>query len=87
MRVAGPLDAAQQERLAGALSTRYGADVTVNVVVDPEVLGGMRVEIGDDVIDGTVSSRINDLRQRLAGLEQKEHHGRSDHPPKSSVTR
>jgi F-type H+-transporting ATPase subunit delta len=31
------------------------------------VLGGMRVEIGDDVIDGTVSSRINDLRQRLAG--------------------
>ncbi|GAA4074188.1 hypothetical protein GCM10023065_31150 [Microbacterium laevaniformans] len=51
MRVAGPLDAAQQERLAGALSTRYGADVTVNVVVDPEVLGGMRVEIGDDVID------------------------------------
>ncbi|AUG30282.1 MULTISPECIES: F0F1 ATP synthase subunit delta [Microbacterium] len=67
VRVAGALDAAQQDRLAAALSARYDADVTVNVVVDPEVLGGMRVEIGDDVIDGTVSSRINDLRQRLAG--------------------
>lgn len=67
VRVADTLDAAQQERLASALSTRYGADVTVNVIVDPQVLGGMRVEIGDDVIDGTVSSRINDLRQRLAG--------------------
>ncbi|MBF4561802.1 F0F1 ATP synthase subunit delta [Microbacterium sp. VKM Ac-2870] len=67
VRVASGLDAAQQDRLAAALSARYDADVTVNVVVDPQVLGGMRVEIGDDVIDGTVSSRINDLRQRLAG--------------------
>ncbi|EIC09188.1 ATP synthase F1, delta subunit [Microbacterium sp. oral taxon 186 str. F0373] len=67
VRVANALDATQQERLASALSTRYGVDVTVNVIVDPQVLGGMRVEIGDDVIDGTVSSRINDLRQRLAG--------------------
>jgi F-type H+-transporting ATPase subunit delta len=67
VRVASVLDAPQQKRLADALSTRYGTDVTVNVVVDPQVLGGMRVEIGDDVIDGTVSSRINDLRQRLAG--------------------
>ncbi|GAA3038157.1 F0F1 ATP synthase subunit delta [Microbacterium dextranolyticum] len=67
VRVAADLDATQRERLATALSARYGADVAVNVVVDPKVLGGMRVEIGDDVIDGTVSSRINDLRQRLAG--------------------
>ncbi|GEB95512.1 F0F1 ATP synthase subunit delta [Microbacterium lacticum] len=67
VRVAAAPDAAQQQRLAEALRARHGSDVTVNVVVDPEVLGGMRVEIGDDVIDGTVSSRINDLRQRLAG--------------------
>lgn len=67
VRVASELDAAQRDRLAAALSSRYGSDVTVNVVVDPSVVGGMRVEIGDDVIDGTVSSRINDLRQRLAG--------------------
>lgn len=67
VHVARALDAAQRERLATALSTRYGADVTLNVVVDPEVVGGVRVEIGDDVIDATVSTRINDLRQRLAG--------------------
>ena len=64
---ASPLDAAQVDRLSAALSQRYGADITVNLVVDPSVVGGVRVEIGDDVIDATVSSRINDLRQRLAG--------------------
>ncbi len=67
VRVATALDAAQQGRLAAALGAKYGNDVTLNVVVDPTVLGGVRVEIGDDVIDATVSSRINDLRQRLAG--------------------
>lgn len=67
VRVANALDAAQQSRLAAALGAKYGSDVTLNVVVDPTVLGGVRVEIGDDVIDATVSSRINDLRQRLAG--------------------
>jgi len=67
VRVANVLDAAQQDRLAAALSARYGTDVTLNVVIDPTVIGGARVEIGDDVIDATVSSRINDLRQRLAG--------------------
>jgi F-type H+-transporting ATPase subunit delta len=38
-----------------------------NVVVDPEVIGGVRVEIGDDIIDGTVVSRLDDARRRLAG--------------------
>ena len=45
----------------------YGRDVHLNVIVDPEVLGGIRVEIGDDVIDGTVSSRLDDAGRRLAG--------------------
>lgn len=61
------LDDAQLSRLGAALSQRYGVDVTVNLVVDPAVVGGVRIEIGDDVIDATVSSRLNDLRQRLAG--------------------
>ncbi|WP_312677551.1 F0F1 ATP synthase subunit delta [Microbacterium sp.] len=67
VHVAQPLDAAQLERLRSGLSQRYGSDVALNVVVDPKVVGGVRVEIGDDVIDATVSSRLNDLRQRLAG--------------------
>ena len=37
------------------------------MVVSPEVIGGIRVEIGDDVIDGTVSSRLDDARRKLAG--------------------
>ena len=39
----------------------------LNVVVDPEVLGGIRVEIGDDVIDGTVVTRLDAARRKLAG--------------------
>lgn len=60
-------DAPQLERLRSVLSQRYGADVALNLVVDASVVGGMRVEIGDDVIDATVAARLNDLRQRLAG--------------------
>lgn len=64
---AAPLGAAQTERLARALSARYGADVSLNVVIDPDVVGGLRVQIADDVIDASVSTRLADLRHRLAG--------------------
>ena len=42
---------------AQALSQQYATPVHLQVVVDPDVVGGLRVEIGDDVIDGTVASR------------------------------
>jgi len=64
---AAPLSAAQSDRLVAALSQRYGTAVTLNTVIDPTVVGGMRVQIADDVIDASVSSRLADLRQRLAG--------------------
>ncbi len=67
VHVARPLDAAQTDRLRAAMSERTGSDIALNVVVDASVVGGVRVEIGDEVIDDTVSSRLNDLRQRLAG--------------------
>jgi F-type H+-transporting ATPase subunit delta len=49
------------------LARQYDRPVHLNVVVDPDVIGGIRVEIGDDVIDGTVVSRLDDARRRLAG--------------------
>ena len=64
---AAPISAAQQERLIAPLSARYGRPVAVNTVIDPAVVGGLRVQIGDDVIDASVASRLNDLRLRLAG--------------------
>jgi len=67
VRVARPLAAADRQRLAGALSHTYGHEVHLNVIVDPEVIGGIRVEIGDDVIDGTVSNRLDEAGRRLAG--------------------
>lgn len=67
VRVARPLSDGDLQRLAQALSTQYGRQVHLNVVVEPDLLGGMRVEIGDDVIDGSVSSRLDDARRKLAG--------------------
>lgn len=64
---AAPLSAAQQTRLSAALTARYGREVRVDVIVDPSVLGGLRVQVGDEVVDGTVSSRLTDLRLQLAG--------------------
>jgi F-type H+-transporting ATPase subunit delta len=67
VRVARPMTAADLERLAEVLGHQYATTVHLNVVVDPEVLGGIRVEIGDEVIDGTVASRLDDARRRLVG--------------------
>jgi F-type H+-transporting ATPase subunit delta len=67
VRVARPLADAERDRLTGALSAQYGRPVHLNVVVDPSLVGGLLVEIGDDVIDGTVVGRIDEARRRLAG--------------------
>jgi F-type H+-transporting ATPase subunit delta len=67
VRVARELGTQGEQRLAGVLARQYDRPVHLNVVVDPDVIGGIRVEIGDDVIDGTVVSRLDDARRRLAG--------------------
>jgi len=64
--VASPLTAEQTKRLSTALSAQYGNTIRINQLVDPSILGGMRVQVGDEVIDGSVASRIADLRLRLA---------------------
>ncbi|MEZ0581143.1 F0F1 ATP synthase subunit delta [Nocardioides sp. MH1] len=67
VRVARPLGADDERRLTDALAAQYGRSVHLHVVVDPGVLGGIKVEIGDDVIDGTVASRLDDARRKIAG--------------------
>jgi len=67
VRVARELIDADRTRLEAALSRQYGRNVHLNVVVEPGLLGGMRVEIGDDVIDGTVDARLDEARRKLVG--------------------
>ena len=67
VRVAKPLSDADTARLAAALQRTYGRPIHLNLLVDPEVLGGIKVEIGDDVIDGTIASRLDDARRDLSG--------------------
>ena len=67
VRTARELSGSERERLAQALSQQYDVSVHLQVVLDPSVIGGLRVEIGDDVIDGTVASKLDDAQRKLAG--------------------
>jgi F-type H+-transporting ATPase subunit delta len=61
-----PLQAAQLDRLRAGLEATYGRPLQLNQVINPDLIGGLRVQVGDDVIDGSVATRINDLRLQLA---------------------
>ena len=59
--------AAQLERLTGLLERAYGRSVQLNISVDPEVIGGLRIQVGSEVVDSTLLARLDDARRRLAG--------------------
>jgi F-type H+-transporting ATPase subunit delta len=56
----------QERRLAARLSEMYGREVSLKITVDPRVIGGMRVRVGSDLFDGTVSRRLAEARHALA---------------------
>ncbi len=63
--VAAPLSDERKQRLTDALAKQYSRQVHLNVVVDPEVLGGVRIEIGDDRIDSTIETRLAEAHRQL----------------------
>jgi F-type H+-transporting ATPase subunit delta len=65
--VATDLTEQQAERLSAALQRIYRKPVLLQVVLDTEVLGGIRVKVGDEVVDGTVLRRLEEARRRLTG--------------------
>jgi F-type H+-transporting ATPase subunit delta len=67
VRVARELEDDDAQRLQSALAGQYDRPVHLNVVVDPDVIGGVRVSIGDEVIDGSVATRLDEARRQLAG--------------------
>ena len=63
VRSAVALTDAQIEQLAAALKARTNVDVTIRNIIDPTVMGGIVTQIGDSVIDGSVRTRLNQLRE------------------------
>lgn len=65
VHTAVPLTEQQRGRLAASLAAVYGHQVHLNVVLDPRVAGGLTVRIGDELIDGSVATRLAEARRRL----------------------
>lgn len=65
VRSAISLDESQSQRLAEALSSHFGHPVNVKVTVDPSIMGGLVVRMGDTVIDGSVRNRLAQLRAQV----------------------
>jgi F-type H+-transporting ATPase subunit delta len=65
VRVARPLEPQQWQRLQQALSRQAGREVALQEVVEPQLLGGARVEFGDEVIEGTVAGRLEAVRRQF----------------------
>jgi len=59
------LDANDRDRVAIQLSERLGKTVTMRVEVDPQIIGGLKIQYGDRLIDASVATRLQQLRRRL----------------------
>jgi F-type H+-transporting ATPase subunit delta len=61
-----PLTAAEQSALRDKVTRRFGPDLDFQFDVDPGVIGGILLRVGDQVIDGTVAAKLAALRDKLA---------------------
>ncbi|MFD5317029.1 F0F1 ATP synthase subunit delta [Streptomyces sp. NPDC127098] len=62
-----PLSDAQRDRLGDTLARLYGRPIQLNLDVDPAVIGGISVRVGDEVIHGTIADRLDEVNRRMAG--------------------
>jgi len=60
---AAPIDGAEQQRVVSGLVAKYGSDLTFEYRVTPELLGGLKVRVGNDVFDGSVKGRLDRLAE------------------------
>jgi len=65
VETASELDSSVSSELVNNLKKKYGSDLTTEFVVNRELLGGMRIRVGNDVWDGTVRNRLERLQQEL----------------------
>lgn len=63
---AAPLDEGQRERLQAALEKKTGCTVSITYETDPGLLGGMTVEIGDTVLDGSLKTRLREVKEVMS---------------------
>lgn len=64
--VANPISQPQLEKLAGILAKSYGHSLKLNVEVDPAILGGIKVQVAGEILDGSLASRLNNAKLQLA---------------------
>ena len=67
VNVTRPLTQTQLARLQAGLNDMYGRALKINVNVDPALIGGIRVQVGDEVLDASVLTRLGELQRQLAG--------------------
>ena len=65
IETASEVDSAARSALVTNLKKKYGEDLTTDFVINPQLLGGMRIRVGSDVWDGTVLNRLERLQQQL----------------------
>ena len=74
-----PIDAAQLPQVVAALEKRFGRKLNASVVVDPELIGGIRVVVGDEVLDTSVRARLEKMKVGAGGVTPPRPTNR-DHP-------
>jgi F-type H+-transporting ATPase subunit delta len=63
-----PLDAAEEANVAASLTRFTGKTIKLRTHVDPEIIGGILARVGDQLIDGTVTTQLRQLKNRLAAV-------------------